>query len=112
MARLHLLLTSFRRLDALPSDLQQEIRAQIGWTQNETELHQQPGERDHWQVLGQRETVADRLRVRRIWLRIAPTVLALHESFPLWRCCRAAWGCKWSRDTAVAKSVDKLTRTW
>jgi hypothetical protein len=68
LARLYLLLESYHRLDALPAGLQQEIRSQIGWAQDQAELQQQPGERDHWLVLGRREAVVDRLQVRRTWL--------------------------------------------
>lgn len=68
LARLYLLLESFERLNTLPADLRDEIRSQIGWAQNQSELHEQTGERDHWLVIGQRDTADDTLHIRRTWL--------------------------------------------
>jgi hypothetical protein len=68
LGRLHLLLEAFQRLDDLPPDLQEQVRSEVGWTQDQAILRQQPGERDQWLVLGQRETREDRLRVQRTWL--------------------------------------------
>ena len=68
LARLHLLLEAFQRIDDLPLDLQEEVRIQIGWTQDQDALRQRHGERDHWLVLGRRATEEGRLRVQRTWL--------------------------------------------
>ncbi len=68
LAHLYLLLEAFQRLENLPTDLQEEIRSQVGWTQDQDTLAQQPGERDRWLVVGQRVTQEDRLRVQRTWL--------------------------------------------
>jgi len=68
LGRLHLLARSFRHLEALPQAVQAEIRTLIGWTERKEDLLTQPGDRDHWLVLGQRVTVEDRLRSQRIWL--------------------------------------------
>ncbi len=65
---LYLLLEGYRRLDTLPPEMQIDIRAQIGWTQNQDEALAQPGVRDRWLVLGQRNTEDDRLRTERLWL--------------------------------------------
>jgi hypothetical protein len=68
LARLYLLLEAFRRLDDLPTDLQEEVRSQVGWTQDQDALSQQNGDRDHWLVVGRREAEEDRLRVQHTWL--------------------------------------------
>jgi hypothetical protein len=68
LGRLYLLLDAFQRVDGLPPDLQEQVRGEIGWTQDQAALEQQPGERDRWLVLGQREMREDRLRVQRTWL--------------------------------------------
>lgn len=67
-AQLHLLLEGYARLATLPPELQQEIRREIGWTQDQDALRGQPGVRDQWLVVGQRQTEEDRLRVQRTWL--------------------------------------------
>ncbi len=65
---LHLLISGYRRLETLSTEMQLEIRTQIGWTQNQDEVLAQPGVRDRWLVLGQRNTEEDHLRTQRIWL--------------------------------------------
>src|SRR5262249_15416993 len=52
----------------LPAATQADVRAVIGWTQNQEELLRESGERDHWLVLGQRVEEEDRLRAQRVWL--------------------------------------------
>jgi hypothetical protein len=68
LARLHLLLESYKRIETLPAALQVDIRATIGWTQNQEDLLQQTGERDLWLVAGQRTEEDERLRTQRTWL--------------------------------------------
>jgi hypothetical protein len=68
LARLHVLLEAFQRLDRLPPDLQAGIRTQIGWSQDQNELRGQPGEWDRWIVVGQRLIDEDQLRIQRTWL--------------------------------------------
>jgi hypothetical protein len=68
LGRLHLLLEGYARLDRLPLELREEIRSQIGWTQDQSALWDQAGERDDWLVVGQRITEEERLRVVRTWL--------------------------------------------
>ncbi len=68
LGRLHLLLEAYARLDRLPLELREEIRSQIGWTQDQSALRDQAGERDDWLVVGQRITEEERLRVARTWL--------------------------------------------
>ncbi|HWQ35078.1 MAG TPA: SWIM zinc finger family protein [Blastocatellia bacterium] len=69
LARLWLLVEGFRRIAALPSETQADIRALIGWTQNQEELLAGSGVRDRWLVTGQRVTEEDRLRMQATWLR-------------------------------------------
>lgn len=68
LARLHLLLEAYSRLDELPADLQAEIRSQVGWTQDQDELRSLAGRQGHWAVLDCQITEEDRLRTRRTWL--------------------------------------------
>jgi hypothetical protein len=68
LSRLYLLIEGFKRIAELPEATQADIRALIGWTQNQEELLRLEGTRDRWLVLGQRVEEEDRLRVQRIWL--------------------------------------------
>ncbi len=68
LSQLDLLIQAFQRLDTLPQDLQEEIRSQIGWTQEQADLLALPGVSDRWLALGQRTSIEDPLLVRSIWL--------------------------------------------
>jgi hypothetical protein len=68
LGRLYLLLDAFGRLESLPAELQEEVRTQVGWSQDQDALLKVEGVRDLWAIVGQRETEEDRLRVRRTWL--------------------------------------------
>jgi hypothetical protein len=68
LARLHLLLEGYRRLDTLPPEEQAELRATVGWTQSQDELMAGTGVRDRWLVLGQHVEDEEHLRVLRTWL--------------------------------------------
>ena len=81
LSRLYLLIEGFKRGAELPEAAQADIRALIGWTQNQEELLQMDGMRDRWLVLGQRVEEEDRLRAQRIWLwgeRSGRAALILH----------------------------------
>jgi hypothetical protein len=69
LSRLWLLIESYRRIESLPPETQSDIRALIGWTQNQDELLAQSGIRDRWLVMGQRVEEEDRLRRQSSWLR-------------------------------------------
>ncbi|MDF2773756.1 MAG: zinc finger-containing protein [Geminicoccaceae bacterium] len=68
LARLHLLLEAYGRLDSLPPDLAADVRTQLGWTVAQEELLALDGVRDQWGVVGRRIIEEDRLRVQRTWL--------------------------------------------
>ncbi len=68
LGRLHLLLEAYARLDTLPTDMQEEVRTQVGWPQDQGALLAQPGVRDRWLVLSVQETTEDKLRVQSTWL--------------------------------------------
>jgi len=68
MARLHLLLEGYSRIDSLPLDLAADVRTGLGWTTPQEALLQLEGVRDHWAIVGRRLTEDDRLRVQRTWL--------------------------------------------
>ncbi|MGE3180382.1 MAG: SWIM zinc finger domain-containing protein, partial [Phycisphaerae bacterium] len=53
MGQLHLLLNAYRRLDALPADLQLDVRSAVGWTFSKDELSLVDAVRDTWLVSGQ-----------------------------------------------------------
>jgi len=67
MARLHLLLEGYSRIDSLPPDLAADVRAGLGWTTPQETLLEREGVRDHWAIVGRRLTEDDRLRVQRTW---------------------------------------------
>jgi hypothetical protein len=73
LAKIHLLIEGYKRLDGLPADTQADIRTMIGFTQNQDELLKQSGVKDRWFVMGQRVTEEDRLRVQATWLHGATT---------------------------------------
>lgn len=89
LARLHLLLQGFARLEELSPEMQVEVRAQIGWTYNQDELLAQPGVRDCWKVLSSRVQNEEKLRVSRTWLwgcqseRFALVLQFAHGSTPM-----------------------------
>jgi hypothetical protein len=68
LARLHLLVEAYRRLERLPPATRADVRALVGWPQPKDELLAQPGLRDHWGVVAHRVVEEDRLRVQRTWL--------------------------------------------
>jgi hypothetical protein len=68
MARLHLLLEGYGRIDSLPPDLAADVRTGLGWTTAQESLLELQGVRDQWAVVGRRITEDDRLRVQRTWL--------------------------------------------
>jgi hypothetical protein len=68
LSRLYLLIEGFKRISESPEAAQSDIRALIGWTQNQEDLLRLDGTRDLWVVLGQRVEEEDRLRVQRVWL--------------------------------------------
>jgi hypothetical protein len=68
MARLHLLLEGYGRIDAMPADLAADVRAGIGWTTAQETLLELEGVRDEWAIVGRRVTEEERLRIQRTWL--------------------------------------------
>jgi hypothetical protein len=73
---LSLLIAGYQRLEQLPPETQADLRAQIGWTQDQDELLLQAGVADQWAVLGRRvegETSSPQgrsaaLKIQRTWL--------------------------------------------
>jgi hypothetical protein len=68
MARLQLLIDAYRSAKNLPPALAAEVRTQVGWTQAQESLIEQPGVRDRWHVVGYRQSQDERLRVQSAWL--------------------------------------------
>lgn len=76
MARLHLIVDSFSRIDTLSLELREDIRARVGFTLDQSELVTQTGVNDHWVVLGKRVEEellgalgkSSFLKVQRTWL--------------------------------------------
>lgn len=70
MARLHLLLEGFSRLDALSAPLQEDVRSHIGFTQSkEDSLAAGNTAAGPWRVLGVGIDLNERLTEHRAWLR-------------------------------------------
>jgi hypothetical protein len=69
-ALLRLLAVAYRRQDGLPPPLRETVRSRIGFSVRQADVLA-GGEpvRDHWQVLGRRDTDQDRIRARRTWLQ-------------------------------------------
>jgi SWIM zinc finger len=81
LARLHLLVEGYGRLDALPPEAAADLRAAVGWTVPQEEVLAGEGVRDRWVVLGQKVEEEDRIRAQRRWLLGESTgrfALALH----------------------------------
>lgn len=68
LGQLYLLIEGFERIDTLPTPVQADLRAQIGWSVNQDEVLAGPAQADLWLVVGQRTEEEDRLRTRRTWL--------------------------------------------
>ncbi len=89
LARLHLLVEGYRRLESLPGDVQADIRSAIGWTVPQAEVLAGAGVRDRWAVLGQKVEEEDKIRAQRRWLlgestgRSALVLHFAHASQPL-----------------------------
>lgn len=84
LARLHLLLESFQRIEQLDAALQADLRAALGWAQQKDDLPADGALRDQWLVLGQRTEEDENLRTQRTWLwGIASGRLALSLSFAM-----------------------------
>lgn len=70
---IHLLISGYQRLETLPAPLQADIRAAIGWNEDQAQLLLQDGVRAHWLVLAMHTEQEEQLRVRRTWLAAAAT---------------------------------------
>jgi hypothetical protein len=85
IARLHLLIRGYTRLDALPPGTQADIRAQIGFTEKQDDLRNQPGSRDRWLVMGRKVDIDENsLQTVRSWLigrQTGRTALILQFAF-------------------------------
>ena len=68
LSQIHLLHEGFRRLDAIPAEVAEDIRTTIGFTIDLDSVRALSGVRDHWRVIGQSSTIEDRLTVVRTWL--------------------------------------------
>lgn len=69
LSQLHIAVEGFARIEELDLDLQEDLRAVIGFTTSQDEVLAKSGVRDRWQILGQRVDLEDRLKVQRTWLR-------------------------------------------
>ena len=67
--RLHLLLCAWRRLEALPPDLREDVRSLVGFAQSKEEVLALPSVHDTWFVWAQYvEPFEGSLQVQRTWL--------------------------------------------
>ncbi|MEJ7587632.1 MAG: hypothetical protein WKI04_08730 [Ferruginibacter sp.] len=68
LIRLYLVICGFKNINSLTHLLQNDLRNQVGITQNQDELKEHTGITDSWLVLGKKITEEDNLTVERIWL--------------------------------------------
>lgn len=68
LGKIYLVVEAFSRLDSLPPELQEEVRAIIGYTVSQDDVLAQASIVDTWEVVGQRVEQEDKLRVQRTWL--------------------------------------------
>jgi hypothetical protein len=73
LSSIYMLCKAYDRFDELPQALQCDVRALIGWSVPQDEVLSQPSLKDRWQVLAQRTSDEERLRVRATWLHGART---------------------------------------
>ena len=73
IARLQLLIDGYRALDRLAPPLAAEVRSLIGWTQDQEQLRQREGVRDHWHVIARRQIQDETLATQTTWLHGANT---------------------------------------
>ncbi|MEO3885870.1 SWIM zinc finger family protein [Nonomuraea sp. B5E05] len=68
-ALLDLLAVAYRRRAELPPALGRTVLIRTGFPVTREEVLARPAVRDHWDVLGRRDEVQDRLTARKVWLR-------------------------------------------
>jgi hypothetical protein len=68
ISRIFLVLHGLSRMDELPTDMQEEIKTQIGFLQNQETLKAEDGLRDHWFVLAKNIEKEDNLTIEQNWL--------------------------------------------
>ncbi|MEO3800718.1 SWIM zinc finger family protein [Nonomuraea sp. B1E8] len=68
-ALLNLLAVAYRLRAGLPPALGQTVLIRTGFPVTREEVLARPAVRDHWDVLGGRDEVQDRLTARKVWLR-------------------------------------------
>ena len=91
MGRLKLLGDAFSRLESLPAQTQDDLRAHLGWPISKEEVLAGPGLSDHWLVFAStlEEDEEARLQVQSVWLwgrqtrRAALVLNFAHRSQPL-----------------------------
>ncbi|MER7614247.1 SWIM zinc finger family protein, partial [Nonomuraea wenchangensis] len=72
-ALINLLAVAYRRRAELPAPLARTVLIRAGFPVTREEVLSGPALRDHWDVLGRRDEVQDRLTARRVWLRARRT---------------------------------------
>lgn len=68
IAKLHTLLSAFQRQQTFSLEVQADINALIGYTQNKDEVLAESGVSDNWWVLSQRADAESQLQMQRTWL--------------------------------------------
>ncbi len=68
LVRIYLVISGLARMDYLPNELQEEIKNELGFTQNQDSLKAEQGIRDQWIVLAKQVTKEDNLTTERNWL--------------------------------------------
>ncbi|MCG2613775.1 SWIM zinc finger family protein [Terrimonas sp. NA20] len=68
VVKIYLVISGYRNATAVPEELQQDLRAFIGFTQSQEELKEQTGVLDTWLVLGKQSSETDGIVTERFWL--------------------------------------------
>ena len=89
LARIHLLIRAFEKIDSLPEANQADVIAAMGVPAKAEDAADQAAVADHWQVVAQETEEQDRLRVQRTWMygkasrRPAMVLVFAHGTTPL-----------------------------
>lgn len=68
LLQIYLLAKAYQHLDVQTATLQSDVKAWIGFTQNQEELREKPGLVDVWMVLAKQSSERDGITTERFWL--------------------------------------------
>ena len=68
LAKIYIACKGYQNIEQLPANVQEDVRAAIGFNKNQEELKQMPGIDDHWLVLGRQMEEDEGLIIQSNWL--------------------------------------------